>query len=56
VASTLPLGAHRHAMHAGADLSLPGVARPIAEFLDRLDGTTSPSSATTPVEYSSSCS
>jgi pimeloyl-ACP methyl ester carboxylesterase len=37
VAPTLPLGAHRHAMHAGADLSLPGIARLVAEFLDRLD-------------------
>jgi pimeloyl-ACP methyl ester carboxylesterase len=37
VAPTLPLGAHRHAMHADADLSLPGIARLVAEFLDRLD-------------------
>jgi pimeloyl-ACP methyl ester carboxylesterase len=37
VAPTLPLGAHRHAMRAGADLSLPGIARLVAEFLDRLD-------------------
>jgi pimeloyl-ACP methyl ester carboxylesterase len=37
VAPTLPLGAHRHAMRADADLSLPGVARLVAEFLDRLD-------------------
>jgi len=37
VAPTLPLGAHRHAMHTDADLSLPGVARLVAEFLDRLD-------------------
>jgi pimeloyl-ACP methyl ester carboxylesterase len=37
VAPTLPLGAHRRAMHAGADLSLPGIARLAAEFLDRLD-------------------
>jgi pimeloyl-ACP methyl ester carboxylesterase len=37
VAPTLPLGAHRHGMHAGADLSLPGIARLVAEFLDRLD-------------------
>jgi hypothetical protein len=28
---------HRHAMHADADLSLPGIARLVAEFLDRLD-------------------
>jgi len=37
VAPTLPLGAHRHAMHADADLSLPGIAGLVAEFLDRLD-------------------
>ncbi|MFE2427441.1 alpha/beta fold hydrolase [Streptomyces sp. NPDC059373] len=37
VAPTLPFGAHRHAMHADADLSLPGMARLVAEFLDRLD-------------------
>ena len=37
VAPTLPLGAHRHAMRADADLSLPGIARLAAEFLERLD-------------------
>jgi pimeloyl-ACP methyl ester carboxylesterase len=37
VAPTLPLGAHRHAMHADADLSLPAIARLLAELLDRLD-------------------
>lgn len=37
VAPTLPLGAHRHAMRTDADLSLPGIARLVAEFLDRLD-------------------
>jgi pimeloyl-ACP methyl ester carboxylesterase len=37
VAPTLPFGAHRYAMHADADLSLPGLARLVAEFLDRLD-------------------
>ena len=37
VAPTLPLGAHRHAMHADADLSLPGIARLVAEFMDRLN-------------------
>ena len=37
VVPTLPLGAHRHSMHADADLSLPGVARLVAEFVDRLD-------------------
>jgi pimeloyl-ACP methyl ester carboxylesterase len=33
---TLPFGAHRHAMRADADLSLPGIARLAGEFLDRL--------------------
>lgn len=37
VAPTLPLGAHRHGMRADGDLSLPGVARLVAELLDRLD-------------------
>jgi pimeloyl-ACP methyl ester carboxylesterase len=37
VAPTLPLGAHRHAMHADADLSPRGLARLVSEFLDRLD-------------------
>jgi pimeloyl-ACP methyl ester carboxylesterase len=37
VAPTLPLGAHRHPMHADADLSVAGIARLVAEFLDRLD-------------------
>ncbi|MFG2408985.1 alpha/beta fold hydrolase [Streptomyces brevispora] len=37
VAPTLPLGAHRHAMRADADLSLLGTARLVAELLDRLD-------------------
>jgi len=37
VAPTLPLGAHRHAVRADADLSLPGIARLVGEFLDRLD-------------------
>jgi pimeloyl-ACP methyl ester carboxylesterase len=37
VAPTLPLGAHRRAMRADADLSVPGIARLVAEFLDRLD-------------------
>jgi len=36
LAPTLPLGAHRLAMQAGADLSLPGIARLVAEFVDRL--------------------
>jgi pimeloyl-ACP methyl ester carboxylesterase len=37
LAPTLPLGAHRQPMNTDADLSLPGVARLVAEFLDRLD-------------------
>src|SRR5689334_7684093 len=37
LAPTLPLGAHRQPMHADADLSLPAIARLVAEFLDRLD-------------------
>jgi len=37
VAPTLPLGAHRHPMQAGADLSLPAIAGLVTEFLDRLD-------------------
>jgi pimeloyl-ACP methyl ester carboxylesterase len=37
IAPTLPLGAHRHAMRADADLSPRGVARLVSEFLDRLD-------------------
>jgi pimeloyl-ACP methyl ester carboxylesterase len=37
VAPTLPLGAHRRPMNANADLSLPAIARLVAEFCDRLD-------------------
>jgi pimeloyl-ACP methyl ester carboxylesterase len=37
VVPTLPLGAHRHAMAADADLSLEGVARLVGELMDRLD-------------------
>ncbi len=37
IAPTLPLGAHRRTMHADADLSLPGIARLVAELVDRLD-------------------
>ena len=37
LAPTLPLGAHRRAVNADADLSLPGLARLVAEFLERLD-------------------
>jgi pimeloyl-ACP methyl ester carboxylesterase len=36
VVPTLPLGAHRVGMRDGADLSLPGIARLVTEFLDRL--------------------
>jgi pimeloyl-ACP methyl ester carboxylesterase len=37
LAPTLPLGVHRHPMGAGADLSLRGIARLVAELLERLD-------------------
>jgi pimeloyl-ACP methyl ester carboxylesterase len=37
LAPTLPLGAHRHPMRPDADLSPPGIARLVAEFMDRLD-------------------
>jgi pimeloyl-ACP methyl ester carboxylesterase len=37
VVPTLPLGGHRQPMRPDADLSLPGQARILAEFLDRLD-------------------
>jgi len=37
IAPTIPLGAHRHAMRADADLSLPGIARLVTEFLERLE-------------------
>jgi pimeloyl-ACP methyl ester carboxylesterase len=37
IAPTLPMGAHRHAMHADADLSPRGLARLVSELLDRLD-------------------
>jgi pimeloyl-ACP methyl ester carboxylesterase len=37
VAPTLPLGAHRHPMRPDADLSLRGLGRIVAEFLDALD-------------------
>jgi len=36
LAPVLPLGAHRRAMKPDSDLSLPGVARLVEEFLDRL--------------------
>ena len=37
VVPTLPLGAHRHAMHDDADLSVRGIARLVTELVDRLD-------------------
>ena len=37
IAPTLPFGAHRRPMNAGADLSLRGIAELVVEFLDRLD-------------------
>ncbi|MGV9855009.1 alpha/beta fold hydrolase [Streptomyces sp. NPDC003442] len=37
VIPTLPLGGHRRPMRPDADLSVLGVARLVAEFLDRLD-------------------
>jgi len=37
VVPTLPLGAHRHPMRPDADLSLPGIALLLKDFLDRLD-------------------
>ncbi|EOD66591.1 alpha/beta fold hydrolase [Amycolatopsis vancoresmycina] len=37
VVPTLPLGAHRHPVHDDADLSMPGIAQLLAEFLERLD-------------------
>jgi len=37
VAPTLPLGGHRHPMHADADLSMRGVAVILGELLERLE-------------------
>jgi pimeloyl-ACP methyl ester carboxylesterase len=37
VVPTLPLGAHRHPMRDDADLTLPGIARLLGEFLAKLD-------------------
>jgi pimeloyl-ACP methyl ester carboxylesterase len=37
VTPTLPLGAHRRAVHADADLSLRGIGALVTEFLDRLN-------------------
>ncbi|SRR5258708_24640180 len=50
------LGAHRRAMHTDADLSLPGITRLAAEFLDRLDLQDVTLVAMTPAGRSSSCS
>ncbi len=36
IAPTLPLGSHAHAMREGTDLSIPGIADIVGEFLDRL--------------------
>jgi pimeloyl-ACP methyl ester carboxylesterase len=37
IAPTLPLGGHRHPMHADADLSMRGIAGLLGELLERLD-------------------
>jgi pimeloyl-ACP methyl ester carboxylesterase len=37
IAPTLPLGGHRHPMHADADLSMRGVASLLGELLENLD-------------------
>ena len=37
IVPTLPLGAHRHGAAEDADLSLRGIARLVAELLERLD-------------------
>jgi pimeloyl-ACP methyl ester carboxylesterase len=37
IAPTLPLGAHRRPVKPGTDLSLRGIARLVAELLDKLD-------------------
>jgi pimeloyl-ACP methyl ester carboxylesterase len=37
IAPTLPLGAHRFPMDPDADLSLPGIAALVVEFLERLE-------------------
>jgi pimeloyl-ACP methyl ester carboxylesterase len=37
IAPTLPLGAHRRAMNADADLSMPAIVGLVTEFLERLD-------------------
>lgn len=37
VLPTLPLGSHRHPMHADADLTMSGIAAILEEFIERLD-------------------
>jgi pimeloyl-ACP methyl ester carboxylesterase len=37
VAPTLPLGGHRHPVHADADLSMRGIAAILGELIERLD-------------------
>lgn len=37
VVPTLPLGGHRHPMLANADLTMHGISRLMAEFIERLD-------------------
>src|SRR4051794_10570799 len=37
ISVTLPMGVHRRAMEPGADLSMVGMARILAEVLERLD-------------------
>jgi pimeloyl-ACP methyl ester carboxylesterase len=37
IAPDLPLGAHSHPLRAGTDMSLPGLARIVADFLEALD-------------------
>jgi len=37
VLPTLPLGAHRRPMHAGAELSMRGISEILREFIERLD-------------------
>src|SRR5438105_10415433 len=37
IAPDLPLGSHRHPLRGDADLSLPGLSRIVAEFIEALD-------------------
>ena len=37
IVPTLPLGGHRHPMRTDADLSMRGLSRLVAKFLERLD-------------------